>query len=421
MKILFILGMYYPRYSANGLCCKNIVDECVANGWKVSCVVNAFNGNETPYELDGAKIYPISPRLSYRLQEKAQLRLQLYPKKASALKTVANVINKAKLLLFSWSWPYVAPLYTRRFYKKARSLYFKEHFDVVIGVYTPIDSLYAAYKLKNKFHEIKFIPYYLDALAGGWGPIVWSKRRREKRLRKWEQKIARKADAIISMQSSMEYHKNYPILDNNTSCRYFLDVPMMLSDVRCISKKSDSSKIALFAGSISYPRRNPIPLLKIFSLVCKKVDLKLFFVGDCSNVEIFQPYIEESNGRICLLGQKTHEEVLQLEKESDFLINIGNNNPYTIPSKIFEYMRFGKPISSTYSIDEEPSLVYLKKYGYTCFIDERTDIKTSAEHLINFIKSNENINIPEGFCQKTFYDSTPKAFVDTIKKILGMS
>lgn len=132
MKILFILGMYYPRYSANGLCCKNIVDECVANGWKVSCVVNAFNGNETPYELDGAKIYPISPRLSYRLQEKAQLRLQLYPKKASALKTVANVINKAKLLLFSWSWPYVAPLYTRRFYKKARSLYFKEHFDVVI-------------------------------------------------------------------------------------------------------------------------------------------------------------------------------------------------------------------------------------------------------------------------------------------------
>ena len=67
MKVLFILGMYHPRYSANGLCCKNVIDECVAKGWEVSCIVNAYDGNKKMYQLDGAKIYPIKPRLSYRM------------------------------------------------------------------------------------------------------------------------------------------------------------------------------------------------------------------------------------------------------------------------------------------------------------------------------------------------------------------
>ena len=55
-KILFILGMYHPNYSANGLCCKNVIDKCVDKGWQVACIVNAARGNEKEYILDGAEV-----------------------------------------------------------------------------------------------------------------------------------------------------------------------------------------------------------------------------------------------------------------------------------------------------------------------------------------------------------------------------
>ena len=417
MKVLFILGMYHPRYSANGLCCKNVIDECVAKGWEVSCIVNAYDGNKKMYQLDGAKIYPIKPRLSYRMLEKSQLRIG--KRSSNIIRKTALAMNKIKLFLFSWSWPYIAPLYTRRFYKKACNLYLKERFDVVIGVYTPIDSLYAAYKFKVKFPEITFVPYYLDALAGGWGPDIWSEEKREKRLIKWERKINEKADAVISMKSSYEYHKNNPISFDKGDYRYFLDVPMLLSDVRGNYSGNKREKIALYAGSLSYSGRNPKTLLEIFLRICNKLDFKVIFAGDCTNPKIFQPYTEATGGKICYLGHKSHEEILQLEAEADFLLNIGNQSPYIIPCKIFEYMRFGKPIITTYSIPDEASLPYLKKYGYACFIDESKDIEEVTAQVLEFIEKNDNINVPTGFCQDLFYENTPAAFTDTIKNIMG--
>lgn len=413
MKILFLMGMYHPRYSANGLCCKNVVDECIAKGWDVSCVVNSFNGNKNEYELGGAKIYPIKPRLSYRISEWCEIHPN--SKLNKGLRVCATIINKVQLGLRAYFWPYISPAYTRAFYRKAKALHKKEKFDVVVAAYTPIDSLYAGYKLKLDFPNVKFVAYYLDALAGGWGPMKWSKDKREKKLCYWENRIAEKADALISMESSRHYHKESPISQKFSAKRFFLDVPMMLSPI--YSNEANEKKFALFAGNISYPRRNPIPLLEIFTEICNELDMELVFVGACNNETIFKPYIKETNGKIRLLGQKSHEQTLELEKNATFLVNIGSENPYTIPCKIFEYMRFRKPIISTYSIDNEPSLQYLKKYGYAHFVDERKEVSLSSAELKSFIMGVDNMHIPEDFCQQMFYNNTPRAFVEIVKKI----
>ena len=47
--------------------------------------------------------------------------------------------------------------------------------------------------------------------------------------------------------------------------------------------------------------------------------------------------------------------------DASFLVNIGSINPNTVPGKIFEYFAYNKPILSTYSIVDEPSINYLKK------------------------------------------------------------
>lgn len=416
MKVMFLLGMYHPKYSANGLCCKNVIDECINRGWDVSCVVNSYNGNMKSYEFEGAKIYPIKPRLTYRITEWCDIHNS--SKCCKLLSKLASLLNKLKLAIRSYSWPYISPSYTQAFYHKARELELKENFDVVIAAYTPIDSLYAGYKLKCEFETLKFVAYYLDALAGGWGPVKWSEKKRDQRLRKWELLISEKADAIFSMESSRVYHTANPLPSNLNKKRYYLDVPMMLPSAQTAKADEGIKKYALFAGDISYPRRNPIPLLEAFTSVCIDNDLQLVFVGPCNNTDIFTPYIEKTNGRIRLLGKKTHSETLELEQGATFLVNIGSENPYTIPCKIFEYMRFKKPIISTYAIDDEPSMMCLKKYGFAHFIDERKPATFNQECLKSFIEKNEVVDIPDDFCQQIFYKNTPKAFADTLEKIM---
>ena len=415
MKILFLLGMYYPKYSANGLCCKNVIDECVRCGLEVICIVNSYNGNKSDFELDGAKIYPIKPRITYRLMEWCEG----HPK--SKLKRIiilfSNIVNKIQLALGYFSWPYISPLYTRSFLKKAEYLHKKQAFDAVISVYTPIDSLYAGYKLKSKFSNLIYIPYYLDALAGGWGPNQWSVKKKERRLRFWEKRIANKADAIFSMESSKAYHTQFPLPNNINEKRFYLDVPMMLPSIANKTKRG-LKKYALFAGDLSYPRRDPIPLMEVFAPICKDLNIDLYLVGPYNIQSIFTPYIEATGGRIHLLGKRAHEEVVELEQNAEFLVNIGSANPNVIPCKIFEYMRFRKPILSTFSIDNEPSIPYLKKYGCVHFIDERISYAESSNALKSFILQADKMCFSDDYCQNLFYLNTPKAFVDTLKKVM---
>jgi len=126
---------------------------------------------------------------------------------------------------------------------------------------------------------------------------------------------------------------------------------------------------------------------------------------------------QKRNGRIKHLGLMDHGSVLEMEKNAEYLVNIGNENPNLIPSKIFEYMRFGKPIISTYRTDNDTSLEPLKKYGNACFIDERLPAEDNARTLLDFINSENKKPISPEEMQKEFYLNTPTAFVDVINSL----
>lgn len=61
-RILFLAGAYHPHYSANGLCVKNVVDACVAEGIEVTCVVNDAAGCKEAEQIDGAMVKRIDQR-----------------------------------------------------------------------------------------------------------------------------------------------------------------------------------------------------------------------------------------------------------------------------------------------------------------------------------------------------------------------
>lgn len=410
-KILFLLGKYFPKSSANGICCKNIVDECKRQGMEVICVINGDVTRPTHEFIDGVEVYRIKPRLYYRILDWCEYNPQ--SKWVEYLNRFAKLLNKTQLAIMSPFWPLNAPMYTYRFYRQGKKLLRQGDFDIVVAAYTPIDSAYAGYLLKKKFPRLKYIPYYLDALAGGWGPSFWSKPMIEKHTRRWETKFNSVADVAISMESAKEYHTNNPLPAVN---RIFLDVPTFVSsNVAPVSIKDENKKIALYAGTINYPQRNPVPLLDAFASFEEKYGIEFHLIGPCNCEKLLDKYFKLSNGRIKYLGIMPHEEILKREAAADFLINFGVANPYTIPCKIFEYMKFKKPVISSISIDNEAALPYLSQYGASFIFDEREDKRKSHSELLQYILSNPTVD--EKDYTKVFYKNTPQAFCDIIRSL----
>lgn len=410
--------MYFPRSSANGVCCKNIVDALIQNGDEVTCIVNEDITRTNEEIVDGARVIRVKARLQYRLMEWCDYNRETTVTKL--IKVIAGIINKMQLFIMSPWWPRISPFYTRRFYKAAKKLIVQEKYNAIICAYTPIDTLYAGYLLKKEFPQIRYIPYYLDALAGGWGPTIWSKEKIDSRTRGLESRIDEIADFVISMQSSLTYHNAYPLSNSDKINRYFLDVPTFLpksGEESTISNKKNSGIIrVVYCGSIHFPDRDPRPLLNHFIPICNNHNVELVFIGSSNCPNIFYDYSLKANHKIRTLGQMAHEKAMEYLESADYLINIGSTNPNTVTCKIFEYMQFRKPIISTYKIGNEPSIPYLEKYGCYFLLNENDDcdFEKHNKELSDFIMSKHQINDQD--LSQTFYLNTPQAVIDLLNK-----
>lgn len=402
MKILYILGAYKPRASANGICSDNVLHELVEQGNEVTVIANRMYDYPKYSEEDGLKIYRVRPRFSYWLSDWGKCHKNKFAIKAAAL------MNKIKLIATNFTWPVVAPLYTYRFYKKAVGLHKKEKFDKVIVVYAPVDSLLAGYKLKKRFPEIKFYPYFLDSLSGGYGPKVFSKDKIINRGLKIENKVFPLAEKVFVMQSSQEHHMKYNEKYKDKLC--FLDIPS-LKKMNAEHKKSDGSEIkCVFVGSLLANIRNPQTFITAVEQVKnEKVFYEFVGVGDCK--AMFSRLSELVGNRLVFTGFMAHDKLKKKYSEADFLINIGNSVSTMVPSKVFEYMSYGKPIISTYDIEDEPSKKYLEKYPLALLLSGETSPEENAKKIESFI--NENLGKTVAFEDLTemFYLNTPEAFV----------
>lgn len=421
MNILFILGSYKPNMSANGICSDNVIQQLLLEGHSVTALVNAVHGAPNDCSDGKITIKRVKQRWYIRLMSKGDALSKEKPHYAVALKRFAFLVNKIQLLCTALLWPVVSPLTVFRFRRTALSLQKAQHYDVVISVYTPIEALLAGYAVKKKYPEIKFIPYYLDALAGGWGPSRWSASKKERHTRFFEKKVDVVADLIISMNSSREYHLRNQIDIRHAVNRCYLDVPTLLLPKEKIETKeaSNGQYQFLYAGNINYPNRNPIPLLEIMSRLCNLMELTVIFAGSCNQPKIFQLYTKKTNGKIRYLGQQTHNDILSLARQADGFLNIGSTNQFTIASKIFEYMIFQKPIISTFSIDKEPSISYIKKYGQYFLIDERSkDYDSIARELQQYIVTTNAQSMKPKSLDVLFYNNTPQAFTTCVTDLV---
>jgi hypothetical protein len=118
--------------------------------------------------------------------------------------------------------------------------------------------------------------------------------------------------------------------------------------------------------------------------------LEMHFFGNINDcTDSFELYKDLLNKKIFLHGLVNHDIALQAMNEADFLINIGNNTSYQLPSKVVEYASTGKPIINIVKSDKDSTINFFKKYPASlCLVENETKVDSNyISKITEFIKN----------------------------------
>ena len=415
-KILFTIQWYPAKDSANVLCDDKVIQELLKTGnYEIHCLVYRPNGLAKFEILNGVRIHRFSRGLYFKYYLWAR-------KNKSKIGTAINrIILRIKQILTIPIYPCYEPLATLKYAKEAKKLHKKEKFDIVISEHHGFDTLYAGHALKKYDANIKFIPILWDPFTGKEPAKYLPKGYAEKKLLHSERKILSIADCIIAMRSSEEYHKKMSINKAYYDKYRFLDIPGIIKpkEAKVDAKFIDENKINIvYSGVLSLPERDPSYIVELLNQTKYAKNLNLVFLAIGNGVDKLYGLKEKFSGNLVINGYVSREEINAIYHKSDVLLNLGGSNPYMVPSKIFEYMSYGKSILSTYYIDDESSKKYFDKYPLALCIDERKDKDKNKAILEDFIGSKLNERIEFEDVKKAFPLNLPESYVQVIDDVL---
>lgn len=410
MNILFLVT---ESKSANGICTKAIMNEFLKKGDNVFCITNKeANLKNNSFKEDNISFFTVRPRIIYAINSYVLENSNSKPLLCRFLKIFNFVINKIKLLIAYPTWPLVSPLYSRRLYKRALKVFDENAIDCVVPVYSQVDTLIAASKLKRNNPNLMYVPYFLDSFSGGSGPKMFSREWIFKRGIKWERKLLKNADQIIMMESARNHYDNKCSNEEYFKKIKYLDLPLYEKRDVPNNNLENGDITILYAGTLPQGVRSPRFFLEAFNKI-KNKNLKLVFVGDDSSADL--KHFSELDERITYSGRLPHRDILEREKNAIIFLNIGNTLTNMTPSKIFEYLSWNKPIISTLPIENEPSAIYLEKFPHALLLKEYEISVDEASKLIEeFIENYKFKKASQEYMDETYKNNMPQTFVEAI-------
>lgn len=391
-RVLILLDYYMPKASANGICINKVVSELLAHGLDIFLICYADDGRIK--EDDKIRIYEI--KKSKGRQSKCIYYLKWLLPLVGIPQENQNDFNE--------------------FFDVTKKVIKEEKIDTVICTFLPIESLHVGKEVKKIYPKVRTVAYMLDSFSGGFLPRFLPIKLTLRKKLNWEKDILENYNEIILMESSRQHHELYSKKENWYQKARYLDVPAFTRCTETKVYKADKSEeiVMCFVGTISDDVRTPYTFLKIMSYI-KDIKVHIIFVGNNTCKHLNQYLFDSDTVKVDFLGEMKYEDAQEIVKKSDILINFGNINSNLVPSKIFEYMSYGKPIISTYTSLDDTSLTYLRKYPVVFFIYEHdSNYADCASKLKEFILECSNQIIEPSYMEKILYKNTPRAFYDTL-------
>lgn len=406
-RILFII---LEIESASGFCILNVAEELQKRGWMVDLL--SYKIENAQFDKKSLNFIEIKPRWWLVLTKKFL---------SKKLQSVISILHKTQIAITIFMWPWNSPFFSARLYKIAVKCHEEYEYDCIVPVYTQIDSLIVGFLLKKKYLDIKVIPYFIDSLSAGPTPRLLTEKMKIKKGINWEKILLKNMDGIVYMKSSEQHHRKYSACEKYFAKVEFLDIPMFKTKKRENDTSREllhslkKSKIEItYVGSMPLSIRNPKYAFEVLSEI-KGIELEINIVGASESCDIVSlKNVCTKSLKVNWIERVTHEKALKYIEEADILLNIGNNVSGMVPSKIFEYISYTKPILSFAPILKEPSIPYLLKYPAACIIFENDSFCANVRKVQDFIDNTPECKFTNDELKQLYYLNTPECYANYI-------
>ncbi|QQP69551.1 hypothetical protein JHE06_07970 [Carnobacterium sp. CS13] len=403
-KILLMTDLYYPNPSANGICLHQVACSLLQKGYEVHVLCFQVGKNKKKDVFEGINIHRVKPRLFFRIRDKYEKNTE--SKKNKILYKAILLIHRIKKIMFFPLYPLTSPTANYRYYNEAKKICNYNQINNVLGQYNPIEAAVATLMLKKKYPSLRTILYVVDSFTAN----VQAKNnvKIKKAGWNWEKRFYINLDMIINMKF-LEKHHQAKRYDEFRKKIIYLGIPLVR---KIIIKNKDEMKFnkekinCVYTGTLDKNMRNPKFVCDILSKRNDNINLHFYSRGNCESM--LTEFQNKTNNQIQSHGKVSAESSLNAMNESDILISIGNRGTEMVPSKIFEYISFGKPIIHFYKDDNDSSLEYLLKYPLAlCIKEDYKNVKNVNKLVSNFIEKNVSKTISFNEIKELFSLNTP--------------
>lgn len=379
MRILFILHEYFPAPSAITNCIEPLISKFKEEGIQIS-ILTRKNQRYLPNKetLNAIKIYRIADYYSIindQLERNTNTIVKLFYKivrklfllnKKNRPNNEKGLLNKSKAV------------------NLGKKIIKKEKCDCIISVSYPfITHQIANMLIKNT--NIKWIAYQCDPHT-----LNYTFNNEIDRRMKEEINCLKKSDIIFLSEEN--YRENIKIQLSELKSKYYVLPFPIIKDPK-LNNKINSNKIFKFVytGTLYANLREPFHMLDFFSKTDLNYILDMYFFAE-ENINLkLKLYKKNMGDKLNLFKNATKNECQKALEEADFILNIGNNVPNQLPSKIYEAIQYGKPIVNFYCIKNDTSKMTLDKYPLAISI--KLPNERNQNKFVKFCKENKNKKI----------------------------
>ncbi len=400
LKILIVSTNYPPSVSATAGILGNLVNEFEKAGCRVDVLTLkghlkqpsvVYNKNSTIYYADYAtydKKYKTSIRdITFKAKRKIRLRF----------KTLQKIYDRSMV----------------RAFLKAMKNIDMQSYDAIISVCAYYGSAEAVVRYKEKYglHGKTFL-YQVDPIVDN---VAYQKYKKEER-EAFARRLFDNNELIFTTNIIYDSYKGKELQKKMVP----LEFPYVTLNPCYDADKKDNKEIMfLFTGCLYADIRSPKYLLDLF----KSLDIpeaKLYIIGSGMK-EMLDSYQEgELKDKIIRLGPQSPEVCEEWYAKADVLVNISNAVHNQVPSKIFKYISYGKPILNVYKLENSPCLKYLGDYplavnvfeGNTLTDNFVTEVKDKLQNVIGKRIQSEKII-------EQFKECTPEYVADKMLECIN--